>query len=137
VYGPGGGKLALMNGQTLAKGFAPLSGEGAAAVYTWNGSSSVLSYYRHPDWLGSSRLASTPSRTVYYDGAYAPYGENYAEVGTIDRNFTGQNQAGDVGVSWRQRRNESPSPMTPANHDGRAGSGADLWEGLNRRRVSG
>jgi RHS repeat-associated protein len=88
VYGPGGNKLALMNGQTLAKGLAPLSGEGVA-VYT-NGP--TLSYYRHADWLGSSRLASTPSRTVYYDGAYAPYGENYAEVGTTDRNFTGQNQ---------------------------------------------
>src|SRR2546426_5377451 len=29
---------------------------------------------------------------MYYDGAYAPYGENYAETGTTDRNFTGQNQ---------------------------------------------
>jgi RHS repeat-associated protein len=28
----------------------------------------------------------------HYDGAYAPYGENYAESGTTDRNFTGQNQ---------------------------------------------
>jgi RHS repeat-associated protein len=87
VYGPGGGKLALMNGQTLAKGFVPLPG-GATAVYN----SSGLTYYRHADWLGSSRLASTPSRTVYYDGAYAPYGENYAETGNVDRNFTGQNQ---------------------------------------------
>ena len=53
---------------------------------------STLSYYRHADWLGSARFASTPSRAMYYDGAYAPYGENYAEVGMIDRNFTGQNQ---------------------------------------------
>src|SRR3989442_7930829 len=29
---------------------------------------------------------------MYYDGAYAPYGENYSETGTTDRNFTGQNQ---------------------------------------------
>jgi RHS repeat-associated protein len=89
VYGPGGNKLALMSGQTLAKGFVPLSG-GATAVYN----SSGLAYYRHADWLGSSRFASLPSGTtrLYYDGAYAPYGENYAEVGTIDRNFTGQNQ---------------------------------------------
>jgi RHS repeat-associated protein len=57
-------------------------------VYT----SSGLSYYRHPDWLGSSRVASTPTQTLYYDGAYAPFGENYAETGTTDRNFTGQNQ---------------------------------------------
>ena len=87
VYGPDGGKLALMSGQTATKVFAPLSA-GATAVYT----SSGLAYYRHPNWLGSSRIASTPSRTLYYDGAYAPYGENYAETGTTDRNFTGQNQ---------------------------------------------
>ena len=62
---------------------------GATAVYT---SGPTLSYYRHSDWLGSSRLASTPSRTTYYDGAYAAYGENSAETGTHDRNFTGQNQ---------------------------------------------
>ena len=87
LYGPGGTKLALMNGTTVVKAFAPLSA-GATAVYT----SSGLAYYRHPDWLGSSRIASTPSRTVYYDGAYAPFGENYAETGTTDRDFTGQNQ---------------------------------------------
>ena len=87
VYGPAGNKFALMSGQTATKVFAPLSG-GATAVYT----SSGLSYYRHPDWLGSSRVASTPTQTLYYDGAYAPFGENYAETGTTDRNFTGQNQ---------------------------------------------
>ncbi|MGB7552732.1 MAG: RHS repeat-associated core domain-containing protein, partial [Candidatus Korobacteraceae bacterium] len=44
------------------------------------------------DWLGSERMASTASRGVYYDGAYAPFGENYAETGTTDRSFTGQTQ---------------------------------------------
>ena len=88
VYGPGGGKLALMNAQTLLEGFVPLPA-GDTAVYTGG---PTLSYYRHGDWMGSSRLASTPTQTVYYDGAYAPYGENYAETGTTDRNFTGQNQ---------------------------------------------
>jgi len=88
VYNVDGSKLALMSGQTVTKVFAPLSG-GATAVYT----SSGLAYYRHPDWLGSSRLASTPSRGVFYDGAYAPYGEPYVETGgATDRNFTGQNQ---------------------------------------------
>ncbi|MGH6630435.1 MAG: hypothetical protein ACREB3_11950, partial [Burkholderiales bacterium] len=48
VYGPGGGKFALMNGQTLSKAFVPLSG-GATAVYT---SATNVSYYRHADWLG-------------------------------------------------------------------------------------
>jgi RHS repeat-associated protein len=72
---------------------------GAQAVYN----SSGLQYYRHPDWLGSSRLASTTSRTLYYSGAYAPFGENYVPLGTQDLSFTGQNQdtessgAGGVG----------------------------------------
>jgi RHS repeat-associated protein len=87
VYSPASRKIALMNAQTVIKIFTPLSG-GATAVYT----SSGLQYYRHPDWLGSSRLASGANRTVYYDAAYAPYGEPYAETGTTDRDFTGQNQ---------------------------------------------
>jgi RHS repeat-associated protein len=87
LYGPSGSELALLNGQTLKSAFVPLTA-GATAVYTASG----LSYYRHSDWLGSSRLASTTSGGVYYDGAYAPYGEPYAEIGTPDRSFTGQNQ---------------------------------------------
>jgi RHS repeat-associated protein len=87
VYGPAGGKLALMTGQSLQKAFVPLP-TGATAVYN----SAGLAYYRHADWLGSSRLATTPTRTKYYDVAYAPYGESYAGSGTTDLDFTGQNQ---------------------------------------------
>ena len=87
VYSPTGEKLALMNGQTLQKAFVALP-TGATAVYTASG----LAYYRHADWLGSSRLATTPTRTKYYDVAYAPYGENYSGSGTTDLSFTGQNQ---------------------------------------------
>jgi len=71
----------------LEKSRKPLPG-GGAAVYTASG----LSYYRHSDWLGSSRLASTPTRTVYSTTAYAPFGEPYAQSGTADLSFTGQNQ---------------------------------------------
>ena len=87
VYSPTGGKLALMSGQSLTKAFVPLPG-GATVVYAASG----IAYYRHADWLGSSRVASTPSRTKYYDAAYAPYGESYAGSGTTDLSFTGQNQ---------------------------------------------
>lgn len=87
VYSPSGAKLALMNGSSLVKAFVSLPGD-AQAVYN----SSGLQYYRHPDWLGSSRLASTSSRTLYYSGAYAPFGENYVPSGTQDLSFTGQNQ---------------------------------------------
>jgi len=71
-------------------GFAPLPA-GDTAVYT-AASGQTIAYFRRADWLGSSRLASTGSGALYYDGAYAPYGENYAETGTIDHSFTGQNQ---------------------------------------------
>ena len=87
VYSPTGAKLALMNGTTLVKGFVPLTG-GAMAVYNSTG----LAYYRHADWLRSSRFASTPSRTMYSDTAYAPFGEAYAQAGTTDLSFTGMNQ---------------------------------------------
>jgi RHS repeat-associated protein len=87
VYTPSGAKLALMTGSALQKGFVPLTG-GSMAIYN----SSGLAYYRHSDWIGSSRFASTPSRTLYFDGAYGPFGEAYASTGTTDLSFTGMNQ---------------------------------------------
>lgn len=87
VYGPEGDKFALLNGQTLSKAFVPLSG-GATAVYT----SSGLSYYQHSNWLGSSVFASTPSRAMYSDAAYAPFGEPYAESGAAYRLFAWMHQ---------------------------------------------
>jgi len=32
------------------------------------------------------------NQTVYYDGMYAPFGENYGESGSADRSFTGPRQ---------------------------------------------
>lgn len=78
VYDALGNKLALMNGTSaLVKAFALLPG-GATAVYNASG----LEYYRHPDWLGSSQFSSTPSRAMYNDLAYAPFGEQYAQSGS-------------------------------------------------------
>src|SRR5262249_34302546 len=112
VYGPGGGKLALMNGQSLVKAFVPLPGS-ATAVYT----SSGLDHYRHSDWLGSARLTSSPSRTYVSSVAYAPYGEPYASSGTQDLSFTGEGQdtvSGDYDFLFReysiQGRWPSPDP---------------------------
>jgi RHS repeat-associated protein len=91
LYGPNGSKLALMSGQTSVEAFIPLAG-GATAVY----SNGTLGWYRHPDWLGSSRIGSYPTKqqNPYYDGeaSYSPFGESPAETGNIDHNFTGQNQ---------------------------------------------
>ena len=86
AYAPTGEKIALLSGQTLQRAFVSLPG-GATAVY----SSSGLDHYRHSDWLGSARLSTTPSRTVYGDVAYAPYGETYAASGNTDFSWTGIN----------------------------------------------
>jgi len=101
-----------MNGQTLKKAFVPLPGQ-AIAVYT----SSGLDHYRHSDWLGSTRLTSTPSRTVSSTVAYAPFGETYAQSGTADPSFTGMNSdttSGDYDFPARyysiQGRWPSPDP---------------------------
>jgi RHS repeat-associated protein len=85
VYSPTGKKLALMNGQALQKAMVSLSGS-AFAIYNASG----LLYYAHPDFLGTVRLATTPNRTMYFDTAYAPFGETYASSGTLDPSYTGQ-----------------------------------------------
>jgi RHS repeat-associated protein len=97
VYGPGGGKLAAMSGQTLVRADIPLPG-GAGAVFNASG----LVYYQHSDLLGSARLASTPGRTLYSSSAYAPFGENYAAAGSINKVFTGQHEDMDSTTSGGQ-----------------------------------
>ncbi len=87
LYSPSGQKFAFMNGSTVNQYLIPLVA-GMQAVY--NASGSGPQYYRHTDWLGSTWFDSTPSGTVYFDGAWAPFGEHYAGTGTSDRSFTGQ-----------------------------------------------
>jgi RHS repeat-associated protein len=69
----------------------PLPGGG---IVSYNSGS--LGSYKHGDWLGSVRLASTPTQTVAWDVAAAPFGETYASthVGNV---FAGmqQNIVGD------------------------------------------
>ncbi|MGH9473664.1 MAG: RHS repeat-associated core domain-containing protein, partial [Terriglobales bacterium] len=87
IYGPSGGKIAVMDGQALTRADVPLAG-GAEAVFTGAG----FAYYRHADALGSARLATTYAGAFDSATAYAPYGEPLLEAGTHDRNFTGQKQ---------------------------------------------
>ena len=115
VYAPSGSKLALMNGQSLQKGFVPLPGK-ARAVYTASG----LGYYGHADWLGSIRLGSTPSRGMYFDVAYAPFGEAYAQSGSADLSFTGQNQDTVGGLYDFPAREYSTQGRWPSPGPGRA-----------------
>ena len=80
------GKVATMNGTTLVQAEIFLPG-GGAALYTPGG----LVAYRHADWLGSSRLASTQARGLYAGTGYGPFGEPYATSGgNKDAVFTGQ-----------------------------------------------
>jgi RHS repeat-associated protein len=81
-------KLAVLQNTTvLLKATFPLPG-GATAVYDSGG----FAYFRHPDWLGSSRLATQWDHTIYAKEAYAPIGEPYNESDRQDRSFTGQDQ---------------------------------------------
>ena len=85
IYSPTGFQMQIVNGQTSVYSFSPMPGGGATV---WSAPAGTI-YYRHADWLGSSRFASTYTRTVFYDGAYAPFGEQYANSGTSDLSFTG------------------------------------------------
>jgi RHS repeat-associated protein len=104
VYGPTGVKLAKVNGTTLIKAFVALPG-GAKAIYNSTG----LAYYRHSDWLNSSRLTSTQARGLYSSSAYAPFGEQYATAGTADASFTGQDQDTVSTLYDFPARRQSPS----------------------------
>ncbi|HLK05227.1 MAG TPA: RHS repeat-associated core domain-containing protein [Candidatus Acidoferrum sp.] len=109
IYGPGGAKLALMNGQTLSKAFIGLPG-GGQAVYN----SSGILYYGHSDHLGSAKLGSTTSRTVSFAMAYAPFGETYATTGSTDPAFTGQRQDTVPGIFDFPARQYSTQGRWPA-----------------------
>jgi len=99
VYDPTGQRLAAMQGQNLVYAAVPFPG-GAYAAYN----SSGLYMYSHGDWLGSTRLLSTPSRSAQPAMAYAPFGEGYAGGQnwvhfTVAESWTvadGENQSGSL-----------------------------------------
>jgi len=89
VYSPTGKKLAMMKAQVIQQAFVPLPGHAKAEYLSWG-----LSHYRHPDWLGSSRLESSTSHGIVQDTAYDPFGVPYSEKsgGNGEISFTGQNK---------------------------------------------
>ena len=101
--GPGGGMMALMTGQTADSEYVPLPG-GGAAVYQ----STTLAYYRHVDWQGSARLATTPSRTLYSATQYAAFGQPFDSTVGADVSFTGQPQLYGTNTYNFPMRNLSP-----------------------------
>ncbi len=90
LYAPDGYKFAYMTGQSVHRYIAPLAA-GVQAVYT-GATPAAPAYWRHSDWLGTVRMASTPTQTVFGDQAYGPFGESYASSGTGLTDFTGQNK---------------------------------------------
>ncbi len=90
VYAPNGQQLGLMNGQTMVTAYVPLPAGDIAAF-----SSAGLQNYHHADWLGSSRLQSTTTRSYFSSFAYAPFGETYAVAGPGVPAFTGMTQNTD------------------------------------------
>ncbi|MGA7219443.1 MAG: RHS repeat-associated core domain-containing protein [Candidatus Sulfotelmatobacter sp.] len=122
LYSPVG-KTALMSGSTLTKAFVNLPG-GGTAIYNSTG----LAYYRHSDWLGSSRLTSTQARGLYSAQACAPFGEQYTTyptAGSADPSYTGQNSDTTQSLydftfrrqSMSQGRWISPDPLGVAAAD--------------------
>jgi RHS repeat-associated protein len=81
VYDENGKQIGAAVGQSTGYAYIPLPG-GAQVLYSPEGSLPTI--YIHADWLGSARLHSTQSRTIYGDTAFAPFGETYANTNTTD-----------------------------------------------------
>src|SRR5260370_13871552 len=94
VYSPTGAKLVYMNGQSFLVANIPLLG-GAKAIYR---SATNVEHYHHSDWLGTSRLSSSPSQTFVAISAFAPFGEPYASSSNADLFFTGQPENTSSGI---------------------------------------
>ncbi len=95
-----------MSGQTPSRIRIPLPGGSNAQVV---GTSAV--YIQHADWLGSARLTTSyTGRSMTFDTAYAPYGENYASTSTSTTNldFTGQFQDTMTGLDDFLYREHDP-----------------------------
>jgi RHS repeat-associated protein len=82
LYDEKGKELGYAKAQSAGWTWVPLPG-GATAIYAGGN----LQNYWHADWLGSSRLGSTPNRTLFSDQAFAPFGEPYAVSGNTTQSF--------------------------------------------------
>src|SRR5260370_40559231 len=97
-----------MRVQSITSGVGPVR-ERCADFYR----SGCLPDDRHSDHLGSSRLATTPARTPYSTGAYAPFGESYKEAGSTDPSFSRNNEG------TGNRAADFMYPEYRPNHEGR------------------
>jgi RHS repeat-associated protein len=103
LYSPAG-KTAIMSGANAQAVFAQLPG---GSEMEYRGGSYL---FHHKDWLDSSRFISIRgSRSMYFDTAYAPFGENYVPSGTTDLDFTGERQDVVAGLYDFQYREYNPN----------------------------
>jgi RHS repeat-associated protein len=99
------GKTANMSGSNVQRIFAPLPGGGQLTVEVTPGNY----LFHHKDWLGTSRFISARgSRSMYFDTAFAPFGETYSSSGTTDLDFTNQRQDIVAGIYDFQYREYNP-----------------------------
>ncbi|MGB6690791.1 MAG: RHS repeat-associated core domain-containing protein [Terracidiphilus sp.] len=114
--------VATTLGQSLGWAYVPLVGGTQVAYEAPN---EGIVYYRHSDWLGSSRLSSDAYQSTYSGTAYAPFGETYGTYNGGDTFFTGQDQYTAAGLydfpfrrlSASQGRWLSPDPAGAAAVD--------------------
>jgi RHS repeat-associated protein len=103
LYSPAG-KTAIMSGTNAQAVFAQLPG---GNEMEYRGGSYL---FHHKDWLNSSRFISVRgSRSMYFDTAYAPFGENYVPSGTTDLDFTDKRQDVVTGIYDFQYREYNPN----------------------------
>ena len=100
------GKIASVKNGTTQYAMLPLPG--GASLYK---TTDTTRYFQHKDWLGNARLGSSVlNRTVYFDRAFAPYGESYQNFGaTSQLNFTGDMQDMLAGLYDTPNRELNPS----------------------------
>jgi RHS repeat-associated protein len=118
VYGgtPLGQALWSAGKQAVRKYVVPLTA-GVQVVYQ-AATPVAPTFWRHSDWLGSVRMASTTNQMTWGDQAYGPFGETYANTGATLKDFTGQTQDTASGIqdflfrqySSAQGRWEVPDP---------------------------
>ena len=118
LYAPTGQKVALMSGQNLEKAFVGLPG-GAQAVYT----SSGLAYYRHADWLGSSRISSTPANVATPKLVQVNSATPQTNQSSVSVTFNNPQTAGNlnvVAIGW----NDTTSSITSVTDSNGNGGGS-------------
>jgi RHS repeat-associated protein len=126
LYSPMGETAIMSGASTVSQSYIPLPG-GMSMTATGAGGTGQRQMEHH-DWLGTARLSTLLSNgSVVYDRAFAPYGENYDNVGsTSSLNFTGDRQDIIAGLFDTPNREQMPNQGRWISPDP-AGQGWNLY----------